>query len=145
MTNSLLILQHCAPHSLLLPVGVSDLPVVLGEDEHRRSVVSAPRTDNLQVHRGRAVEVQPITPVFFGLHAPQRILLPAFLRAQRLPGVRVVVSCSHGSEELKKSPVETKVTASRSGTSSAADKWESEESEPPMDLVHNKYVTQRLK
>lgn len=137
--------NKCAPHSLLRPVGVSHLPIVLGEDEQRRCVVSAPRTDNLQVHRGRAVEVQPFTPAFFGLHTPQRLLLPAFLRAQRLPGLRVVVRSGHGSEELKKSPVETKITASRSGGSSAAAKWESEESEPPMDPVHNKYVTQRLK
>lgn len=124
---------------------MSDLPIVLGEDEQRRSVVSAPRTDNLQVHRGWAVELQPFIPVFFGLHPPQRLLLPAFLRAQRLPGLRVVVSSSHGSEELKKSPAETKITARRSGESSAADKWESEGSEPPMDPVHNKYVTRRLK
>lgn len=91
------------------------------------------------------MEVQPFTPAFFGLHAPQRLLLPAFLRAQRLPGLRVGVSSGHGSGELEKSPVETKITASRSGGSSAAAKWESEESEPPMDPVHNKYVTQRLK
>lgn len=49
-------------------------PVELGEEVDGRRVVSAARSEHLQVHGGRPVQVPPFAQDLFGLDQPERLL-----------------------------------------------------------------------
>lgn len=99
-------------------------PVELGEDVDGRRVVSAARSQHLQVDGGRSVQVRPLAPALSALDPPERL----FVLPLRLPTLRVGVR--HGSERLEDSPGGRKVTASR--------RKNSPKKQPQMTSVHNK-------